>query len=151
MRYKKLVDDTVATFDANIQVHHVNEAVEAIVDPTRMQVLLRNLLENALQHGRPSDDREAIVRVHLSNRDETLQLLVTDNGTGIDDEHLSSVTEPFYRIDTSRTRKTGGIGLGLYLCRRIAEAHGGSLTLDSGGNGQTGVCITVELPIKDLA
>ena len=143
----QLVDDTVANFDDHIQVHHANKPVEAVVDETRVQVLLRNLLENALQHGAPADNRESVVTVQLSASDKTLQLVVSDNGTGIDEAHLSSVTEPFYRTDASRTRKTGGIGLGLYLCQRIAEAHGGSLEVHSPGNDQTGVRVSVELPL----
>ena len=61
------------------------------------------------------------------------------------------MTEPFFRTDASRTRKTGGMGLGLYLCKRIAEAHGGLLTVDNKGEEQTGVCVTVELPLNDTA
>ncbi|HAC87428.1 MAG TPA: sensor histidine kinase, partial [Gammaproteobacteria bacterium] len=49
-----------------------------------------------------------------------------DHGEGIPEKHLSQITEPFYRADSSRQRNTGGFGLGLYLCRLIAEAHGGS-------------------------
>ena len=148
---QKLVDDTVSTFDANIQTHHANATMEAYVDPIRLQVLLRNLLENALQHGQAADGKETVVSVHLSATDTMLQLLVTDNGAGLAEEHLSSVTEPFYRTDASRTRKTGGMGLGLYLCKRIAEAHGGLLTVDNKGEEQTGVCVTVKLPLNDTA
>ena len=148
---RKLVDDTVSTFDANIQTHHANATIKAHVDPTRLQVLLRNLLENALQHGQAADGKETVVSVHLSATDTMLQLLVTDNGAGLAEEHLSSVTEPFFRTDASRTRKTGGMGLGLYLCKRIAEAHGGLLTVDNKGEEQTGVCVTVKLPLDDTA
>ena len=54
-----------------------------------------------------------------------------DQGVGIEPEHLPRITEPFYRPDPSRQRKTGGYGLGLYLCRMITEAHGGTLTIKS--------------------
>ena len=148
---RKLVDDTVSTFDANIQTHHANATIKAHVDLTRLQVLLRNLLENALLHGQAADGKETIVSVHLSATDTMLQLLVTDNGAGLAEEHLSSVTEPFYRTDASRTRKTGGMGLGLYLSKRIAEAHGGLLTVDNKGEEQSGVCVTVKLPLNDTA
>ena len=143
----QLVKDTVATFDANIKVHTVDKTINAFIDQTRFQVLLRNLLENALQHGKSADNCETCVNVQLSATNETLQLVVTDNGDGIEPAHLSSVTDPFYRTDASRTRKTGGIGLGLYLCRRIAEAHGGSLAVESPDAGNIGVCVTVELPL----
>jgi len=56
---------------------------------------------------------------------------VSDNGPGIAPEHIEKVTEPFYRTDASRTRQTGGVGLGLHLAKLIAQAHGGSLTIHS--------------------
>ncbi|HBE93563.1 MAG TPA: two-component sensor histidine kinase, partial [Gammaproteobacteria bacterium] len=59
--------------------------------------------------------------------------------------HLPYLTEPFYRADPSRQRKTGGYGLGLYLCRMIAEAHGGALTISSEQN--VGTTVTARLPI----
>lgn len=57
---------------------------------------------------------------------------------GISEEHLAHIAEPFYRTDSARQRQTGGFGLGLYLCRLIAEAHGGSLRIESQvGQGTT--------------
>ena len=67
-----------------------------------------------------------------------------DQGQGIAPEHLPYLTEPFYRVDPSRQRETGGYGLGLYLCRVIAEAHGGSLVIDS--ELEKGTLIRVCLP-----
>ena len=64
-------------------------------------------------------------------------------------EHLGKVTEAFYRVDDSRTRGTGGMGLGLYLCRRIVEAHGGQLAIES--EPQKGTTVRVELPIRELS
>jgi two-component system phosphate regulon sensor histidine kinase PhoR len=56
---------------------------------------------------------------------------VVDHGEGISPEDLERITEPFYRADPARSRHTGGFGLGLYLCRRIVEAHGGELVMSS--------------------
>ena len=69
---------------------------------------------------------------------------VKDNGEGIAEEHISQITEPFYRADSARQRNTGGFGLGLYLCRLIAQAHGGEMIIVS-HEGQ-GTQITVNLP-----
>ena len=69
---------------------------------------------------------------------------VVDQGEGISKEHLSQISEPFYRADSARQRNTGGFGLGLYLCRLIAEAHGGSLLIES--EVGEGTHITVSLP-----
>ena len=62
---------------------------------------------------------------------DTLTIEVEDAGIGIAPEHLDSLTDPFYRVDPSRTRATGGFGLGLYLCRLICKAHGGTLSVNS--------------------
>ena len=56
---------------------------------------------------------------------------VVDEGEGIAPEHIDHLSEPFYRADSSRQRHTGGFGLGLYLCRLIAEAHSGTLVISS--------------------
>jgi two-component system phosphate regulon sensor histidine kinase PhoR len=71
-------------------------------------------------------------------------LRVRDHGPGIPREHLARVTEPFYRADPARSRSTGGLGLGLYLAKRIAEAHRGSLVIES-ELGQGTLC-TVTIP-----
>ena len=60
-----------------------------------------------------------------------MQLYVKDDGVGMTPEQLLHITEPFYRTDTSRSRRDGGTGLGLSLCDRIAKAHGGNLTFSS--------------------
>ncbi|MCF8210081.1 MAG: two-component sensor histidine kinase, partial [Rhodoferax sp.] len=59
------------------------------------------------------------------------------------EDHLPRLTDPFYRTDTSRTRDSGGVGLGLYLCRLVAQAHGGTLTLR---NATPGLEAVVQLP-----
>ena len=65
-------------------------------------------------------------------------LYVRDNGIGMTEEQLSHITEPFYRTDKSRSRKEGGTGLGLALCKRIADAHGTTLSFSSApGEGTT--------------
>ena len=67
-----------------------------------------------------------------------------DNGEGISEEHISQISEPFYRADSSRQRNTGGFGLGLYLCRLIEQAHGGEMIIAS--QVGEGTHITVNLP-----
>jgi signal transduction histidine kinase len=83
--------------------------------------ILRNLLNNALDFT-PS---EGAVTVHVRNRDGSVQVEVQDTGRGIAPEHLPLVFERFYRIDASRTRSTGGAGLGLTIVKNLVEAHGG--------------------------
>jgi signal transduction histidine kinase len=97
-------------------------------DLTRIRLLLRNLLENALRY---SPEEGEPVRIELGKQGKGVFIRVTDHGPGIPAEHLERITEPFYRADPARSRHTGGFGLGLYLCRRIAEAHGGELLIRS--------------------
>lgn len=111
------------------------------LDKLRYQLLLRNLISNALKYG---DEKTVNIRLAHNSDSQEVLLTVSDQGQGIAAEHLTHITEPFYRTDNARQRQTGGFGLGLYLCRLIAEAHGGSLNVDSiVGEGTT---ITVRLP-----
>ena len=92
--------------------------------------LTQNLINNALN----ASDTDSIVNVTLSEK----MICVADSGRGIPAEHIKRVTEPFYRVDKARSRKLGGTGLGLSLCKAIAEAHGGTLSIESApGQGTT--------------
>ncbi|MEX0618278.1 MAG: HAMP domain-containing sensor histidine kinase [Pseudohongiellaceae bacterium] len=112
---------------------------EMHIDKLRIRLLITNLLNNAIRHG----ENEPLV-VKVSYKEERGVLEVIDHGEGIAAEHLASIGEPFYRADSARQRNTGGFGLGLYLCKLIAQAHGGKLRISS-EPGQ-GTHITVELP-----
>jgi len=110
------------------------------IDPLRLRLLLRNLLDNAVRHGRPGDvgsagsvdsaDRAdgAATELFLRQQDDgRLALGVRDHGPGVAPEHLSQLGQAFYRPDSARLRSSGGVGLGLTLCRLIALAHEGEL------------------------
>jgi len=96
--------------------------------PLAFKRCLTNLIDNAVKYG-----ERAAVRVE----DDTAQLriIVADNGPGISEEQLERVFEPFYRVEGSRSRTTGGVGLGLSVARDIAHAHGGELTLHNRAGG----------------
>ena len=113
--------------------------IEVFIDRLRIRLLITNLMNNAIRHG-----QENPITLDISGDDEWVQLKVIDQGEGIAAEHLSKLSEPFYRADRSRQRNTGGFGLGLYLCRLIAEAHGGSLAISS--KIGEGTQVTVKLP-----
>jgi signal transduction histidine kinase len=109
------------------------------VDPMRWRVLVRNLVSNALRHGRPEGAQgaaaEADIEVQLIRQETSLSLSVRDHGPGVPPEQLARLTEAFYRPDSDRGRRSGGVGLGLHLCRLIAEAHGGTLRLEAARPG----------------
>ncbi len=66
-----------------------------------------------------------------SEEPDTVRVRVSDDGAGIPEGVADTLFEPFYRLDPSRSRKTGGYGLGLSICRRIMEAHGGAISAES--------------------
>ena len=126
----ELVNDTVQTwFDgAGISLHLPSTAVMLEVDAARIRLLLKNLLDNAVRH---TPDGAPAAEIELCMDEQQVLITVCDHGEGIEEQHLPHLTEPFYRVDPSRQRNTGGYGLGLYLCRMIAEAHDGGVELES--------------------
>jgi signal transduction histidine kinase len=96
-------------------------------DEARVKLALKNLIENGLCHSAATDS----VVVSLADHGTGFCLAVEDRGAGIAEADLAHVTEAFYRADPSRQRDTGGFGLGLYLARLVADAHGGDLRLQS--------------------
>jgi len=99
----------------------------ADVDPERIGQVLRNLLSNAIIHT-PEGGR---ITVELKDEGHELRLAVVDTGAGIPPDDLPYVFERFYRVDRSRVRATGGAGLGLTIARRLVEAHGGTIEVES--------------------
>jgi signal transduction histidine kinase len=120
----------------------LDETLPALpLDRARMRLLLRNLVDNALRHG--SDSGPAPV-VSTAGTPQSVKLVVRDFGPGMEEGQLQHASEAFYRADTARLRSTGGVGLGLYLCKLVVEAHGGTLTLR---NAHPGLEITAALPL----
>ena len=110
-------------------------------DRARIRLLLRNLLDNALRHGADAPRPPALTLA--TTPDGGTRITVRDHGPGVPDEQLPHLAEPFYRPDSARTRSAGGVGLGLYLCKLVAQAHGGRFTLR---NAQPGLEAVVTLP-----
>jgi signal transduction histidine kinase len=98
------------------------------IDKDKIKTVLGNLLDNAVKFGLP--DSRAI-EVDLEQNALTVNLFVRDDGPGIPPANIANLFEPFYRVDRSRSKKTGGYGLGLSICKRIMEAHGGSIAVTS--------------------
>ncbi len=146
-----LVAEVVATLDAepNSSVDGTPAIVQTLqpgvpvlqLDRTRMRLLLRNLLDNALRHSVDAPQPPEVSLVQTA--DGKVQITVREFGTGVPDDQLPHLAQPFYRPDTARTRESGGVGLGLYLCKLVAQAHGGSFALR---NAQPGLEVAVSLP-----
>jgi signal transduction histidine kinase len=97
------------------------------LDRVRRRLLQRNAVDNALRHAADAP-RPPVVSTRLEE-DGSVTLAVRDHGPGVPPEQLAQLSEAFYRLDRSRQRATGGVGLGLYLCRLVAQAHGSALQI----------------------
>jgi signal transduction histidine kinase len=105
------------------------------IDAEKLRTVLRNLLENAFKYSLP-DSRP--VELSTSENGDNIAVRVSDDGPGIPQSDLESIFEPFFRVDRSRSKSTGGYGLGLSICKRIMEAHGGTITVvRNAGRGTT--------------
>jgi two-component system sensor histidine kinase BaeS len=114
---------------------------QAAVDPVRLRQLVGNLLSNAIRH----TPAGGTVTVSAAVDRDALLIAVRDTGVGIAPADLPRVFDRFWRADTSRSRATGGSGLGLAIARKLAEAHGGELTVAS--QLGVGTTFTVRLPL----
>jgi signal transduction histidine kinase len=153
---RELVAEVVKSLPANSA--HITQQLAADLDRlplpwldrTRMRLLLRNLLDNALRHSSNASQPPCLAIEHAHNTagQAVVRITVRDFGSGVADEVLPHLAEPFYRPDSARTRGDGGggVGLGLYLCKRVAQAHGGSFAVR---NARSGLEVCVELPSQN--
>lgn len=107
-------------------------------DADRLGQVLSNLMGNAIEHGAPAE----AVRVCIDGRDPESVVIETHNAGSIGEEHLASLFDPFRRASTEAS-SSSGLGLGLYITKVIAQAHGGNVSVASGPEGTT---FRVELP-----
>jgi len=105
--------------------------------PLAIKQCLRNLVDNAVKYGERA-------RIILGDAEEKLTIRIRDAGSGIPEDMLERVFDPFFRLEESRNRDTGGTGLGLSIARNVAETHAGTLTLHNAEGG--GLEATLTLP-----
>lgn len=104
--------------------------------------LLFNLTENAVKYNRSGGS----VKVSVTQEPEKLLIRVSDTGCGVPEEYRQSIFQPFFRVDKSRSREYGGVGLGLSLVWEIANLHGGGVRVEE--SSKKGTTIAVELPVQ---
>lgn len=128
--------------DKRINLSISSTLKEFVGDPVLLQSLLVNLVDNAVK----ASSNDSLIQLS-AYFDAVAILEVTDFGCGMNEEQIALVCEPFYRIDKARTRHSGGIGLGLSLCKEIAHLHGAELIISSTpGKGTTvQICFTTPL------
>ncbi len=134
---QSVIDDMSDTgFSARLQPA---EPIIYACQPAALKRAVRNLLENAVKYGKSGT-------VTIRRTSQAIEIDIDDEGPGIPQEELTRVIEPFYRLDRSRSRDTGGVGLGLAIAQSIVEAHGGRLTLSNRVKG--GLRATIALPLS---
>jgi signal transduction histidine kinase/ActR/RegA family two-component response regulator len=136
------IQPAAAAKGIRLRVEVANPAEPVFADSERIQQVLWNLLTNALKFSEKGDE----VRVECGRVGTKFQITVADTGEGIDPEFLPFLFERFTQADASKTRKHGGLGLGLAIVRHIVESHGGAVIAHSKGKGHGSVFI-VQLPI----
>ncbi len=132
------IADDAADRQLTIAVHADFAPAHHVCDPRLVARALLNLIRNAMRYARHTIAVHAVTGTH-----GRLCLTVEDDGPGIPAAERERVFEPFYRLDASRDRHTGGVGLGLAIVRRIALVHGGEVRLDTGDAGGARFVLTL--------
>jgi signal transduction histidine kinase len=127
---REVSDRRLAGAPATLAFEGEARTAELLGDPVSLRRLFANLTDNAIAYGGEA-------KITAATRGETIVVTIDDRGGGIDKELREAVFEPFVRLEGSRNRNTGGAGLGLAIARKVAEAHGGSLTLADAPSGGT--------------
>ena len=126
----------------SISLTHTGDAFMTGSD-TLIYRLLFNLIENAIRYNRDN----GAVTVSVTEDDSDLLIKVSDTGFGIPKEYRDSIFQPFFRVDKSRSREYGGVGLGLSLVWNITALHGGEIRAEE--NPECGTSMTVRFPASD--
>lgn len=143
-----LLDAARARFERRHPGRDLRIAVAAgLLAPRGDEALVRRVVDNLLENAARYSDAPAVIELAVERDPAGLAVSVADRGVGLAEADLPRLFEPFFRADRSRARATGGVGLGLTLCRRIVEAHGGRIE----GRARTGggAVFRFTLPVVD--
>lgn len=123
--------------EGGITISVAGDAQPVMAQPSALRRCLNNLIDNAVRYGNRAE-------VSLLDTRKQLTIAIQDTGPGLPEDQLETVFSPFYRLETSRSRHTGGIGLGLSIARDIARQHGGNIILRNASGG--GLIAELTLP-----
>lgn len=120
--------------DAEVTIKFDNCRMYVSANRDMMYELFYNLIDNSVKYNKPGGS----VSINISRQNDKIAISVADTGIGIEAKHLSRIFERFYRVDPSRSKKTGGTGLGLSIVKHIAAFHNGTVSIESKpGDGTT--------------
>jgi two-component system OmpR family sensor kinase len=129
---KELVSRAAERFRALYPERKLDVALNPPAAPLNVDpVLMRRVLDNLIDNARKYSEGESAIEVEVASEAQHAVFTVRDHGIGIERADLEHIFTPFFRTDRSRDRATGGVGLGLVLARRVVEAHGGSIQIES--------------------
>lgn len=129
-----LLNFEIQFINKNIEIVFNNKVTPINADKDKISQVIINLISNALKY----TQRGGKVEIGLRKKAQMNLLFIKDNGMGIDNSDIPHIFERFYRVDKSRSRSTGGAGIGLTITKTIVEAHGGSISVESSlGHGTT--------------
>ena len=128
--------------DSNIDFSPLEDEADIEADKILFEVMIKNILENAIRYNPPEGGEP--IQLIIQYIEDAYEIKIRDFGSGFSEEDITKVTEPFYRTDHSRSRQSGGFGLGLYLCKQIVKAHQGTIFIEN--HEKTGAVITLKIP-----
>lgn len=149
----EIVQQSIRAMETNFKVKGVElvviatDCVPVFVDRNRIAQILMNLLSNALKLT-PSGGQ---VVVKVTEEDDDAKIIIKDTGIGIPASEVSKVFERFYRVDKSRSRVLGGSGIGLTIVKKLVEAHGGSIRIESSVGKGTSIFISIPKKQKETS
>ena len=139
------IKQTIVAFEnqpPGIESVDLPSEIEVEIDPEQIKTVFENVLNNAIKYSQPDS---APIQISAKTDESYVVVRIRDFGIGIPEEDLAHIFEPFYRVDKSRTKDTGGYGLGLSLCKTIMEAHGGKIEVHS--TLQEGTTVSLYFPL----
>jgi len=137
-----LIKEVNNAFNTFIKLVDLPEQCVIQGDRKRLKSVFQNIIDNAMKYALEDSNP---IEIKLSNQENKVIVTIKDDGKGIPKEHLPNIFKPFYRVDSSRSKQTGGHGLGLNLCQKIIEAHKGNITIQN--NNTRGIVVSITLPL----
>ncbi|MDP9090386.1 MAG: response regulator [Pseudomonadota bacterium] len=138
-----IISATALAADVNIQTSFEDESLRVDADPARLQQIILNLLSNAVKFS----EKKGVVHLSAGQVGDNFQLLVSDEGRGIEPQFLPRIFERFSQQDATTSKAHGGLGLGLAIVKQLVDLHGGSIEASSAGRG-CGAAFKVLLPLS---